>query len=89
MSRANRLLKSKTNITNEESYAFTNPTDAAFISAKIMERNEEKKSVRQTNKIVHAKRKLVENKKTEGQEKTKGNGKVMEDATIGNAPTYV
>ena len=78
MSRANRLLKSKTNITNEESYAFTNPTDAAFISAKIMERNEEKKSVRQTNKIVHAKRKLVENKKTEGQEAKKDSRKMRQ-----------
>lgn len=85
MSRANRLLKSKNNITNEESYAFTNPTDAAFISAKIMERNEEKKSVRQTNKIVHAKRKLVENKKTEGQEAKKSFVEVMENEAVGYA----
>ena len=85
MSRANRLLKSKTNITNEESYAFTNPTDAAFISAKIMERNEEKKSVRQTNKIVHAKRKLVENKKTEGQEAKKSFVEVMENEAVGSS----
>lgn len=85
MSRANRLFKSKTNITNEESYAFTNPTDAAFISAKIMERNEEKKSVRQTNKIVHAKRKLVENKKTEGQEAKKSFVEVMENEAVGYA----
>ena len=85
MSRANRLLKSKTNITNEESYAFTNPTDAAFISAKIMERNEEKKSVRQTNKIVHAKRKLVENKKTEAQEAKKSFVEVMENEAVGYA----
>tara|TARA_Y100000356_G_C11044004_1_gene175119 strand:- start:117 stop:374 length:258 start_codon:yes stop_codon:yes gene_type:complete len=85
MSRANRLLKSQTNITNEESYAFTNPTDAAFISAKIMERNEEKKSVRQTNKIVHAKRKLVENKKTEGQEAKKSFVEVMENEAVGYA----
>ena len=85
MSRANRLLKSKNNITNEESYAFTNPTDAAFISAKIMERNEEKKSVRQTNKIVHAKRKLVENKKTEGQEAKKSFIEVMENEAVGYA----
>ena len=85
MSRANRLLKSKTNITNEEPYAFTNPTDAAFISAKIMERNEEKKSVRQTNKIVHAKRKLVENKKTEGQEAKKSFVEVMENEAVGYA----
>ena len=85
MSRAYRLLKSKTNITNVESYAFTNPTDAAFISAKIMERNEEKKSVRQTNKIVHAKRKLVENKKTEGQEAKKSFVEVMENEAVGYA----
>jgi len=85
MSRANRLLKSQTNITNEESYAFRNPTDAAFISAKIMERNEEKKSVRQTNKIVHAKRKLVENKKTEGQEAKKSFVEVMENEAVGYA----
>ena len=85
MSRANRLLKSKTNITNEESYAFTNPTDAAFISAKIMERNDEKNSVRQTNKIVHAKRKLVENKKTEGQEAKKSFVEVMENEAVGYA----
>ena len=85
MSRANRILKSKNNITNEESYAFTNPTDAAFISAKIMERNEEKKSVRQTNKIVHAKRKLVENKKTEGQEAKKSFVEVMENEAVGYA----
>ena len=85
MSRTQRHIKKQSNITNEESYAFTNPTDAAFISAKIMERNEEKKSVRQTNKIVHAKRKLVENKKTEGQEAKKSFVEVMENEAVGYA----
>ena len=50
-----------------------------------MERNEEKKSVRQTNKIVHAKRKLVENKKTEGQEAKKSFVEVMENEAVGYA----
>ena len=54
-----------------------------------METNEETESIRQKNQVVYAESTLVENKKTEGQEKTKGNGKVMEDATVGNAPTYV
>ena len=77
-------------ITNKESYALLQkPTNATFISKETMETNEETESIRQKNQVVYAESTLVENKKTEGQEKTKGNGKVMEDATIGNAPTYV
>ena len=86
MSRTQRHIQSQSNTINGESYAIIQkPTDAAFISAKIMERNEEKKSVRQTNKIVHAKRKLVENKKTEGQEAKKSFVEVMENEAVGYA----
>ena len=89
MSRANRLSKSQTNITNEESYAFTNPTTATFVSEKIMETNEEKKSVRQESKVVHAKRKLVENQKTEGPEKTESFSTIMESEKVGYAEENV
>ena len=86
MSRKQRLKKSQQNIINEEPYASVQkPTNAAFISKETMEGNEEKKSVRQTNKIVHAKRKLVENKKTEGQEAKKSFVEVMENEAVGYA----
>ena len=89
MSRTHRHIISQHNI-NEEPYAYIQePTNATFIPEETMETNEETESIRQKNQVVYAESTLVENKKTEGQEKTKGNGKVMEDATVGNAPTYV
>ena len=90
MSLQPRHIKSQTNTTNEVSNAtLQQPTNATFISKETMEINAETESIRQKNQVVYAESTLVENKKTEGQEKTKGNGKVMEDATVGNAPTYV
>ena len=49
MSHEQRHIKSQSNITYEEPYAISKPTNAAFISKKIMETNEEKKSVRQAS----------------------------------------
>ena len=61
MSRANRLLKSKTNITNEESYAILQePTNATFISKETMETNAKTECIRQAGEVVYFKPKLVE-----------------------------
>ena len=49
MSPKQRHIISKNNKTYEESHAISEPTNAAFISKKIMETNEEKKSVRQAS----------------------------------------
>ena len=53
MSRLLRHIKSQSNITYEEPYAITKPTDATFISKKTMETNAEKTCVRQTSQIVY------------------------------------
>lgn len=70
MSRLLRHIKSQSNITYEEPYAITKPTDATFISKETMETNEEKKSIRQESKTVSYEPELVENKETKGQEET-------------------
>ena len=89
MSRTHRHIQSKHN-TSEEPYAYIQePTNATFISKKTVETNAETESIRQKNQVVYAKSTLVKNKKTEGQEKTKSYGKIMEDATVGYAPAYV
>lgn len=66
------------------SYAISKkPTTATFISTKIMEANEEKKSVRQQSKVVYAESELAKGKKAEGQAKTKSPKENMENATVG------
>jgi len=46
MSRTQRLIKSQSNIINEEPYAnIKRPTNATFIPTETMETNEEKESV--------------------------------------------
>ena len=52
MSRLLRHIKSQSNITYEEPYAITKPTDATFISKETMEINEETESVRQESQVV-------------------------------------
>ena len=75
MSRTQRHIKSQHNTINEVSYAILQqPTNAAFISEKTMETNEEKESVRQTSEIVSNESELDENKKTKRQEETQGVG---------------
>ena len=55
MSRKQRHIKSQSTTTYEEPYAIIErPTNATFIPTETMETNEEKKSVRQTSKIVYA-----------------------------------
>ena len=50
MSRKQRHIKSQSTTTYEEPYAIIErPTNATFIPTKIMETNEEKKSVRQAS----------------------------------------
>jgi hypothetical protein len=90
MSRKQRLTKNQSNIIYKEPYAIIEqPTNATFIPKETMETNEEKKSVRQASKVVHAERKLVEDKKTKRQEKKASFGKIMENEAIGYAPAYV
>ena len=55
MSRTLRHINTQSNTINEVSYVILqDPTNAAFITEKIMETNEEKESVRQTSEIVYA-----------------------------------
>ena len=82
MSLHQRHIKLQSTINYEEPYAFKKPTTAAFISTKTMETNEEKESVRQASKTVHAQSGLAENTKAEGQEKTTCFVKIMESKTI-------
>jgi len=50
-----RHIKSQSTTTYEEPYVIIKrPTNATFIPTQTMEINEEKKSVRQTSKIVYA-----------------------------------
>jgi len=60
MSHRQRHIKSQSNTTYEELYAISEPTTATFISTEIMETNEEKKSVRQENQVVHDESRLAE-----------------------------
>ena len=83
MSLHQRHIKSQSTINYEEPYAFKKPTTAAFISTKTMETNEEKESVRQTSKTVHAQSGLAKGTKAEGQTKTTGFVKTMESKTVG------
>ena len=83
MSLHQRHIKSQLTINYEEPYAFKKPTTAAFISTKTMETNEEKESVRQASKTVHAQSGLAENTKAEGQAETTCFAETMESKTVG------
>ena len=64
--------KSYHKINLKESYAvLQKPTTATVISKEIMEANEEKTGLRQKSKVIHAKSKLVKDKKTKRQEEKK------------------
>ena len=55
MSQKQRHIKSQSNTTYEEPYAIIKqPTNATFISTKIMETDEEETSVRQACELVYA-----------------------------------
>ena len=66
MSRLLRHIKSQSNITYEEPYAITKPTDATFIAKETMETNTEEECLRQESGDVYYESKLVENKETKG-----------------------
>ena len=67
MSRTQRLIKSQSNIINEEPYAnIKRPTNATFIPTKTVETNEETESVWQACELVYAESKLAQNKETKG-----------------------
>ncbi len=84
MSRQQRHIKLQSNINYEEPYVIIErPTNATFTPTKIMETNEEKKSVRQTCEVVYAERKLAQSKKTKGQAQTTCAVEVMEGEAIG------
>ena len=83
MSLHQRHIKLQSTINYEEPYAFKKPTTAAFISTKTMETNEEKESVRQTSKTVHAQSGLAEDTKAEGQAETTCFAETMESKTVG------
>ena len=60
MSRTQRLIKSQSNIINEEPYAnIKRPTNATFIPTETMETNEEEKSLRQASELVPAESELA------------------------------
>jgi len=59
-------------INQKDSYdILQEPTTTTIVSKKIMEANEEKKGLRQKNKVVHSKSKLVKDKETKRQEEKK------------------
>ena len=59
-------------INQKDSYdILQEPTTTTIVSKKIMEANEEKKDLRQKNKVVHSKSKLVKDKETKRQEEKK------------------
>ena len=66
-----RHIKPNHTIIYEETYALSQPTTTTIVSKKIMEANEEKKGLRQKNKVVHSKSKLVKDKETKRQEEKK------------------
>ena len=69
MSPSQRHIKSQSNTISEVSYVILqDPTNAAFITEKTMETDEEKESVRQTIEVVYAKSTLAKSEKTERQE---------------------
>ena len=69
MGPSQRHIKSQSNTISEVSYVILqDPTNAAFITEKTMETDEEKESVRQTIKVVYAKSTLAQSEKTERQE---------------------
>jgi hypothetical protein len=84
MSRQQRHIKSPSNINYEEPYVIIKrPTNATFTPTKIMETNEEKKSVRQTCEVVYTERELAQNKKTKGQAQTTCAVETMESEAVG------
>jgi hypothetical protein len=84
MSLHQRHIKSQSTINYEEPYAIIErPTNATFVSAKIMETNEEKTSVRQASKTVYAQPGLAQSKEAEGQEETTCFAETMESETVG------
>ena len=69
MSPSQRHIKSQSNTISEVSYVILqDPTNAAFITEKTMETDEEKESVRQTSEVVYAKSTLAQSEKTKRQE---------------------
>ena len=89
MSPIQRHIKSQTNI-NEGSYAtIEKSTNATFIPAETVETNEEKESVRQKSQTIYFESTLVKDKETKGQEETASPCEIMENETIGYAPTDV
>ena len=67
MSRTQTHIKSQLNTINEVSNAIIQkPTNAAFVSKEIMERNEKKESVRQESEVIYDESRLVKNKETKG-----------------------
>ena len=86
MSRTQRHIKSQLNTINEVSNAIIQkPTNAAFVSKEIMETYKEKRNIRQTGKIIHAKPTLVKNSETKRQKKKKSVNKIMENEAVGYA----
>ena len=89
MSPKQRHIIFNNNTNYEESHAISKPTITAFISTKIMETNAEKESVRQKSQTIYFESTLVKDKETKGQEETASPCEIMENETIGYAPTDV
>ena len=83
MSRLLRHIKSQSNITYEEPYAITKPTDATFISKETMETNAKKEDIRQTGETLHAQSRLAQSEEAKGQTQKACVIKTMEGQTVG------
>ena len=90
MSRTHRHIISQSKPTYEVSYAIIQKsTNAAFISAEIMEIDEKTKGIRQESEVVYFESTLAENQETERQKKTESAKENIQSKAVIYASSYV
>ena len=90
MSRTHRHIISQYKPTYEVSYAIIQKsTNAAFISAEIMEIDEKTKGIRQESEVVYFESTLAENQETERQKKTESAKENIQSKAVVYASSYV
>ena len=90
MSRTHRHIISQSKPTYEVSYAIIQKsTNAAFISAEIMEIDEKTKGIRQESEVVYFESTLAENQETERQKKTESAKENIQSKAVVYASSYV
>ena len=90
MSRTHTHIISQSKPTYEVSYAIIQKsTNAAFISAEIMEIDEKTKGIRQESEVVYFESTLAENQETERQKKTESTKENIQSKAVIYASSYV